>query len=262
MLLRWTLLLTLLACWQLIAGRADLVFFPPPTEIANQARLLWLTGADGGVEITASALTDIVPSLTRLSVAWLAAAVLGIGLGALLGRSRAAMDYVAPLFAFFRSIPAPALIPVFLLLFGIGTSMKVTLIIFGAIWPILLNTVDGVRSVGRVPTETARAFRTPQPQWILGVVFPAAMPKIFAGLRSSLAIAVILMVMSEMVGATNGIGYQLVDAKTNFEYTSVWAWIVLLAVLGYLLNTLLAMIEHRVLRWMPQRAPTAQRARR
>jgi ABC-type nitrate/sulfonate/bicarbonate transport system permease component len=202
--------------------------------------------------LTDSVYDDILPSLGRIVGGWLIAVAIGVAVGTALGRARVGMDYVSALFAFFRAVPPPALVPVFMLLFGIDTTMKLATIVFGALWPVLLNTVDGVRSVDAVQTDTARSFRVRRHLWIGMVVLPAALPKIFSGLRVSLAIALLLMVVSEMVGVTNGIGYQLRYAQDRFSFIEMWAWIVLLGVLGYVFNTVLLAVERRVLRWQPR----------
>jgi ABC-type nitrate/sulfonate/bicarbonate transport system permease component len=132
--------------------------------------------------------------------------------------------------------------------------MQVATIVFGALWPVLLNAVDGARSLDRVQEETVRSLRTPLAYRIMFVVLPAALPKIFAGLRLSLSIAVLLMVVSELVGAANGIGYQLLLAQRQFDFPVMWAWIALLGLLGFGFNTLLLIAERRVLRWQPSRA--------
>jgi ABC-type nitrate/sulfonate/bicarbonate transport system permease component len=111
--------------------------------------------------------------------------------------------------------------------------------------------------VDSVKTDTARSFGTSRTQWVTMVVLPAALPKIFAGLRLSLAIAVILMVVSEMVGTTSGIGAQLRLAQTGFDYLTMWAWIVLLGIIGYVLNIALLAVERRALRWQPTRSAVA-----
>jgi ABC-type nitrate/sulfonate/bicarbonate transport system permease component len=161
------------------------------------------------------------------------------------------MDYCGPLLAFVRAVPVPVLVPVFITLLGIGAPMQVSVIVFGVLWPILLNCVDGVRSVDQTKVDTARAFRVSRVQWILGVVLPAALPKIFAGLRVSLSLGLVLMVVSELVGATNGIGYQLIFSQHQFDFPTMWAGIVLLGVLGYVLNSLLLAAQRRVLTWQP-----------
>lgn len=246
---RWIVLVVLITIWELAARSAGNVWFPPPTKIVDQGIELWFSGPDS----SSAWLDDILPSLARALGGWLIAAAIGIALGTALGRSRTGMDYVGPLFAFMRSIPPVTLVPVFVVLFGIYTEMKLTTIIFGAIWPVLMNTVDGVRSVDPLQADTARSFRTPRYRWIGSVVLPAALPKIFAGLRVSLSIAVLLMVVSELVGKTSGIGYRLVFAQRQFDFTIMWAWIVLLGILGYGLNALLLVVERHMLRWQPSR---------
>lgn len=256
---RWVVLAAAILLWQLATAAADQPFFPTPWQIAQQGRTLWFTTADDGFGPADTVVDDILPSLGRVLAGWAIASVLGVAAGTALGRTRTGMQYVGPLFAFLRTLPSPALLPVFILLFGLNTSMALALIAFGSIWPILLNTVDGVRTVDPVQTDTARSFRTPRAQWITMVVLPAAGPKIFAGLRLSLSIAIILMVISEMVGVTNGIGYQLTYAKSQYDITIMWAWIVLLGVIGYGLNLALLAVERRALRWQPTRAGVSPR---
>jgi ABC-type nitrate/sulfonate/bicarbonate transport system permease component len=242
--------------WELAARAVGTVYFPPPSAIVPMGRSLWLTGPGSHLFLTDSVFDDILPSLGRVLGGWLISGVVGIVLGTMIGRSKTALDYVGPLFAFFRAIPPPTLIPVFLGLFGIDTEMKLATIVFGAVWPVLLNTVDGVRSVDPVQTDTARSFRTSRARWVGFVVLPAALPKIFAGLRLSLSLSVLLMVVSELVGRTSGIGYQLGNAQHQFNFTIMWAWIVLLGVLGYVLNSLFLVAERRVLDWQPTRHKT------
>jgi ABC-type nitrate/sulfonate/bicarbonate transport system permease component len=256
---RWIVFVLAVVIWQLATAAANHPFFPTPLAIVEQCRQLWFTTESGSFGLSDAVFEDVLPSLSRLVTGWVIAVVLGVAIGTALGRSRTGMQYVGPLLAFFRTLPSPALLPVFIILFGLTETMGEALIVFGAIWPILLNTVDGVRSVDAVKTETARSFRTPRTQWVTMVVLPAALPKIFAGLRLSLSIAVILMVISEMVGVTNGIGYQLIYAKSQFDITTMWSWIVLLGILGYVLNLALLAVERRALRWQPTRAAMARR---
>jgi ABC-type nitrate/sulfonate/bicarbonate transport system permease component len=239
--------------WEIAARLAGHVYFPPPTKIVLEGRRLWFSGPASQLFLTSAWFDDILPSLARTVGGWLIAAAIGITVGTMIGRSRTGMDYVGPLFAFMRAIPSPTIIPLFVGIFGVYTEMKLATIVFGAVWPILLNTVDGVRSVDDVQTDTARAFRTSRPRWIGLVVLPAALPKIFAGLRLSLSIAVLLMVISELYGRTSGIGYQLIFAQRQFDFTIMWAWIVLLGILGYGLNALLLVVERRMLGWQPSR---------
>ena len=245
----WPVVLAALVLGEIGTRVAQHPFFPSPSAVLATAAQVWLTGPPQRLLLADPVFDDVLPSLARALGGWLIAAVLGVTCGVLLGRSRTALDYVGPLFAFARAIPPPTLIPVFLVLFGIGTRMQLATIVFATVWPVLLNTVDGVRSLDRVQVDTARSLRTPRPWWIGMVVLPAALPDIFAGLRLSLSIAVILMVVSELIGAANGIGYELLLAQRQFDFPLMWAWIGLLGALGYGLNALLLAVERRALGW-------------
>jgi ABC-type nitrate/sulfonate/bicarbonate transport system permease component len=248
---RWTLFAVLVALWELVTRSASDPFFPPPSEIVPTAVALWFTGPPSHLFLGDVVFDHVVPSLGRVIGGWLLAALVGIGLGLLLGRSRTATNYVGGLLHFFRAIPPTLLVPFFLVTLGLD-NMAIGTIVFGAVWPILLNTIEGARTVDAVKVDTARAFRLSTAQWMLGVVLPAALPKVFAGLRLSLSIAVILMVIAELIGPPTGIGRQLVDAQRDYELPTMWAWMVLLGVLGYLFNSLLLIGERRALRWQPR----------
>jgi ABC-type nitrate/sulfonate/bicarbonate transport system permease component len=249
----WAVFLVAVVLWELAAGAAGNVFFPPPTTIVTELWQVWFNGPASHLFLSDLGVANMLPSIARMLGSWAIAVVVGVALGLALGRSRTALDYVGPLLAFFRAIPPPVLAPVFLLLFNLGTPMQVATIVFGVIWPLILNATDGARSINPTQYETARSFRLPRRQWVFGVVLPVAMPKIFAGLRVSLSLALILMVVSELLGATNGIGYQLSAAKSQFQFTKMWAIVVMLGILGYLFNTILLVVERRVLRWQPGR---------
>lgn len=253
---RWALFAVLVVIWELATRSAADVFFPPPSEIALAAGELWFSGPASQLFLTDTVFDQVLPSLRRLLSGWLLAAVIGISLGLLLGRSRTAMNYVGGLLHFFRAIPPILLVPMFLVTLGLDATPMGT-IVFGTLWPILLNSVDGARTVDATKVETAKAFRLTQAQWMIGVVLPSALPKIFAGLRLSLSLALILMVISELMGS-GGIGHQLVDAQHSYELPTMWAWMVLLGVLGYLFNALLLMAQRQALRWQPRNSLQAK----
>ena len=147
-------------------------------------------------------------------------------------------------------MPPPALLPIsVVLLRSIGNSQKVAFIAFFCLFPVLLNTVDAVRGIDPTLVDTARAFRVPWRERIRRVVLPAALPQIMAGMRNSLALAVIMMVLSEYFAATNGVGYVLLISKNTFQLGPMWAAIVLIGLLGYFLNVLSLLVERRVLAW-------------
>ena len=252
---RWSVLVVAVALWEWAAGRFSSAFFPRPSAIAVASWRKWFSGPPGRLFLTDGARDDLLPSLGRLVGGWAGAAVVGIALGVAVGRSRPVGEYLGPLLAFARAIPPPVLIPVFLILFAAGTPMQVATIVFGVLWPVLLNTADGVRAVDPVKIDTATVYGVNGVKQLLHVIIPSATPKIFAGLRVSLSLALILMVISELVAATNGLGYQLVLAQRGFDFTTMWSGIVLLGVIGYALNALLLGVERRALGWMPARTP-------
>jgi ABC-type nitrate/sulfonate/bicarbonate transport system permease component len=242
--LRLSVLAALLVAWQLGAWVADSVFFPTFTAAAGRLWEAWIGNP-------AALTSQFVPSIMRLLAGWLIAVAAGIGLGSLIGLSDRLHDAVNPIVQFLRAIPPPALLPLFLVVFGIGDALKVSLIAFGAVWPILLNTIDGVHSVDPLQRDTVRVYRLSRTDAFRRVILPSAAPKVFAGLRISLAIAVILMVISEMVATTNGVGFTIVQAQRSFRMLDMWAGILLLGIIGYVLNALLTAAEGRALRGHP-----------
>jgi ABC-type nitrate/sulfonate/bicarbonate transport system permease component len=230
------------------ARRAGDVFFPPPSRIAGRMHELWFAGPAGHLWLTSDAIGNVLPSLARMVTGLAVALVTGVVLGIALGRSERIAAYLDPVLQFARVVPPPTLVPVFIVLLHIGTTMQIASIVFGAVWPILLNTADGARSVDPVQIATARAFKLSTADRLTRIVIPSTLPKVFAGLRLSLSLSLILMVFAELLpGTANGIGFELTDAQSRSDLPTVWAAIVLLGILGYLLNTLLLAIERRAL---------------
>ncbi|EWC60217.1 Alkanesulfonates transport system permease protein [Actinokineospora spheciospongiae] len=243
--LRWGFFAVVVGVWQWVAAAAYHPFFPAPAEILDTALRLWFTGG-----FPSGAVVDgPLASLGRVVGGWALASLLGVALGTLLGLSRSASVAAGPVFAFFRSLPLPALVPVFVLLTTLGTRMVLTVVVFGAVWAVLLATVDGVRSVDPVQVETALVYRVPWSVRLFGVVLPAALPKVFAGLRVSLSQALVLVVVAELFAPNGGLGAQLRDAQNKFDFAALWAVLVVLGVFGYALNTALLAVERRLLGW-------------
>ncbi|BCJ46239.1 nitrate ABC transporter permease [Actinoplanes ianthinogenes] len=192
---------------------------------------------------------DVAPSLLRLFAGYLLAALIGIGLGVAIGLNRRLRAVLEPVLEFFRAIPPPVLVPVIMLFAGIGDGMKVIVIVFGCVWPILLNTVEGVRAVDGVVLDTARAYGVTGPARLTLVILPSASPQIAAGLRQALSIAIILMVISEMFAASNGLGFTIVQFQRSFAIPEMWSGIILLGLLGFALSLLFRLAERRALRW-------------
>jgi ABC-type nitrate/sulfonate/bicarbonate transport system permease component len=246
---KWIVFAGFVAVWQVVTTLAEAPYFPTPLTIGETMADLWLSGPASQLWLSDAVFHDVVPSLLRLLGGWAAAGVVGVVLGLVLGRSDTLNDYFSPTVSFLRSVPPPALLPVFLVLFPIGTPMQLATIVFGVVWPVLLNTIDGAHTLDETVVETTRSMRLSKPRFLTTVVLPAALPKIFAGLRVSLSLALILMVISELVGSTNGIGYQMILAQRNFSLPEMWAGIVLLGILGYVLNVLLLAVQNRVIGW-------------
>jgi ABC-type nitrate/sulfonate/bicarbonate transport system permease component len=246
---RWLVLPAGCAAWQAWATWHHSPFFPPPSAIVARMYGLWFSGPASHLLLTRSATSNILPSLGRVCGGLAIAIAVSVPLGITLGRSAAASAYLEPLLHFGRSLPAVAFVTVFTIVFSLGTQSEVAFIAFGTTWPILLNTIDGARSVDPLQAETARAFRLPLGSRITKVIVPATLPRFFAGLRISVSLALVLMVVSELVGSSNGIGYQMNNASGDYDLTGLWAGIVLLGILGYALNAAVLGVEHHVLAW-------------
>jgi ABC-type nitrate/sulfonate/bicarbonate transport system permease component len=193
--------------------------------------------------------TDVLPSLARLAAGYLLAAAGGIGVGVLIGRSRVLRGIAEPGLEFFRAIPPPVLVPVLMLFAGIGNQMKIIVIATGALWPILLNTVEGVRAVDPVLVDTARAYRISGMRRLRKLTLPAAGPQIFAGLRQAVSIAIILMVISEMFAANEGLGFAIIQFQRSFAIPEMWSGTILLGLIGFGLAWAFRVVERRVLFW-------------
>jgi ABC-type nitrate/sulfonate/bicarbonate transport system permease component len=193
--------------------------------------------------------SDVWPSLRRMAIGYAVAVVLGVAIGTALGTSRTLRRAVSPIVEFLRSIPPPALLPFAIVVIGVGDDMKIFIIAFVCIWPVLLNTIDGIQGIDPTLRDIARVYGISGRDRLLRMTLPAASPQIFAGMRLSLSLAVILMVISEMVASTNGIGFFVLQSQRSFAIPEMWSGILLLGILGYLLNLVFVIVERRVLAW-------------
>jgi sulfonate transport system permease protein len=231
---------TLIALWWYGSAGSYDPYFPALQTIVTRLTDIWFWE---GVQV------NLLPSLGHLAVGYFLAAVVGIGVGALLWRLPPLATALHPVMYFLYVLPSPALLPAVMLVFGLGTAMKVWIIFFTAVWPILLNTVDGLRGTDSVKLDLARSMNLTTLQTLRLVVIPSASPQIFAGLRTGLQFGIILMVVSEFAAATEGIGYFILYAQQTFRITDMWTGILVLGVVGSILNFLFLRLERRVLRW-------------
>ncbi|MFC0529028.1 ABC transporter permease [Phytohabitans kaempferiae] len=226
--------------WWLATADSENFYFPPLSAILEAFGEVW-TGrrlAD-----------DVLPSVARLAVGYLAALALGVGLGVVIGSYRRVRAATEPVLEFLRAIPPPVLVPVIMLFAGIGDGMKVLVIVCGCIWPILLNTVEGVRAVDGVLAEATRSYGIRGFGRLRHLVLGSASPQIFAGARQALSIGIILMVISEMFAASNGLGFAIVQFQRTFAISEMWSGILLLGLLGFTLSLVLRAVEARALAW-------------
>lgn len=230
----------LIVLWWALTLNTDSFWVPRPGQLVEIFGEVW---------IGPRFFRDVVPSLVRLIVGLLIAIVLGIALGFLIGSSPILRRLTEPVLELFRAIPPPILVPILMLLVGVNDSMKVLVIVSGCIWPILLNTIEGVRSIDEVLSETARVYGIEGSSRITMLTLPAASPFYVAGIRQALSIGLILMVISEMFASSSGLGFTIVSFQRSFAVPEMWTGIVLLGLIGVLLAAGFSLAEKRVLRW-------------
>ena len=232
----------LLVLWEIAAVNA---IFPPMSFPRISAILVtwWQLVISGELP------SEVLPSLWRMFAGYFIGVALGVGLGLLMGYVRFFYNLLEPITEVLRPIPSPAYLPIMILFLGIDDEMKIFMIAFATVFPVLLNTYSGVRSLDPIQLQTARTFGVSGRKLLMQIVLPASSPYIFAGMRISLAVALIVMVISEMVAASSGIGYFILSAQRGFKIRDMFAGVLTLAMLGYILNRLFLLIENRMLAW-------------
>lgn len=224
--------------WSVTAGQ---MYFPPLPEILSAFGHTWF--GEGFLD-------HVVPSLRNFAVAYLLASAAGVVIGIAIGRMAWLHWLLSPIIEYARSLPPPALLPFFILVLGIGPGMQVGIIAFGVFFVVLLNAIDGARSVEPTLLEVGKVYRIPRWYRFTRIVLPAASPQIVAGLHTGTSLAVILMVVSEMVAATRGIGFFTLQAQQNFAFADMWSGMLLLAIIGVAVNALFVWaIERPILFW-------------
>ena len=242
---RWTgigVLLLLAILWE-AAGRwgwVHKVLLPPASAIL---RTFFQVIASGEV------LEHLGVSLWRAGLGYTLAALFAVALGVAMGYWRRIYDACEITIEYLRALPPPAIIPLAMVFLGIGDALKVFVIFFSCVFPVLVNTIDGVRGVDPVLIRTARTFGLNPRQTAWKVILPAAAPFIMTGLRIAVAIALILTVISEMIGATSGIGYFILEAQRTLHVTRMYAGILVLALTGYAINRVFLLIDERMMAW-------------
>lgn len=232
--------IVIVIAWWVWSVQAEDPFFPPLPEILQRFQEMWLFDLF---------VSDVLPSLRNLAIGFAIATVIGVLLGILLGRVRIMREMLEPLVHFMRSTPGVAMVPIFILILGFESSMKISIIAVSAVFPTLIATMDGVRSVDGTLLDTGRAYRLSGLQRVRHIYLPSASPQIFSGLQVSLQTAFVVMIASEMLGSTQGIGALTIKAQQSFQALDMWAGILLLGLLGYVINVLFLVVRGLWLSW-------------
>jgi ABC-type nitrate/sulfonate/bicarbonate transport system permease component len=189
------------------------------------------------------------PSLKRLALGYVIASVLAISIGIAMGIWPRFYATFEPLIELLRPIPSPAYLPMAIIFLGIDDTMKVFMVAFASFFPILLNTVTGVRNVDSVLLDTGRTFGLGKAEITWRIIIPAASSYILTGMRISLAVALIVTVIAEMVAGNSGIGFYILSAQRSFLMPEMYAGVIALALVGFGLNKGFVAIEHKLLAW-------------
>ncbi|GGX05244.1 ABC transporter permease [Streptomyces malachitofuscus] len=238
-------IVALLLLWETAPRLAlvDRTFLPPFSEVAQA---WWGLAADG--QLADNARASLVRSFSGFGLA----VALALPLGLLIGWYRPVADLLGPLLEVFRNTAALALLPVFVLLLGIGETSKISIVVYACTWPILLNTISAVRTVEPTLLKLAKSMNLSAPRLFQKVVLPASVPVMFTGIRLAGAVSILVLVAAEMIGAKAGLGYLINSSQYNFAIPQMYAGIVTISAIGVLFNQLLVAVERRLTSW---RAP-------
>lgn len=221
-------------------GIVDANFVPPLSTVLSTWTEMLLNG---------KLFDHLGASLTRSASGFGLALVTAIPLGAAIAAYPPVRDLFAPMLEVFRNTAALAILPVFILVLGIGETSKIAIVLFACFFPILLNTISGVSTVDVQLLRTARVLELSPVATFAKVIFPAALPTIFTGIRISAAAAILVLIAAEMIGATEGLGYLINYSQMNFLIPEMYAGIITTSALGLLINYSLVAIEKRLSTW-------------
>lgn len=234
-----------LAFWEIAprVGLVDPVFLPP-----------FSTVVDAGIELIRSGQLSehVSASLTRSLIGFSIALSAAVPVGLAIAWYRPVADFLSPILEMFRNTAALALLPVFVLILGIGETSKIALVVYASFFPILLNTITGVRTVDPLLIKSAVSLGFSPIPLFAKVVLPAAVPSIFTGIRMAASASILVLIAAEMVGARAGLGYLITSAQQNFQIPAMYAGIVAISLVGLTFNGLLVTVERRLSRWRVQ----------
>jgi NitT/TauT family transport system permease protein/sulfonate transport system permease protein len=240
----YLLVLGLFGLWELSARALTASESWPPFTTVLRALAAGLAGGDLGAAAGSS--------LGRMLAGYAIGGAAGVLIGLAMALSRVVHGLLDTSIELLRPIPIPAIVPPLVLLLGIDDAMKVSVIAFAAFFPVLVNTVQGARALDPTLRDMTRTFRVGPLRRLLQVVFPASLPYVFAGLRISLALAMIVTIVAEMIAGSQGLGYYLVSMQYAMRPADMYAAVVLIAVAGYAMTLLFLTLERKLLPWYHQ----------
>ncbi|MGV9245201.1 ABC transporter permease [Streptomyces sp. NPDC003710] len=235
-------IVALLLLWETAPrlGLVDRTFLPPFGEVA---RAWWGLAADG--QLVDNARASLVRSFSGFGLA----VAVAVPLGLLIGWYQPVADLLGPLLEVFRNTAALALLPVFVLLLGIGETSKISIVVYACTWPILLNTISAVRSVDPTLLKLAKSMDLSAPRLFQKVILPSSVPVIFTGIRLAGAASILVLVAAEMIGAKAGLGYLINASQYNFAIPQMYAGILTISAIGVVFNQFLVAAERRLSSW-------------
>ena len=238
----WSSLFLALALWEIAARVAPglRLYLPPFTAVISALGQLLLSG---------SVAAHLLMTLQRFLAGYLIAAAIGVTCGVALGYFRSAHSLFAVVIELLRPMPSVAIIPVAILMLGIGDGMIVAVTVYASVWPVLVNTIDGVRHIESTLVDTGRTFGLGRWRILRQIILPGASPYVVTGLRIALSIALILVTTAEMVAGSKGMGFFILDEERSMNGSNVYAGIIIVAALGYALNRLFLGVEARLMKW-------------
>lgn len=239
---RFIALFLFLALWEVLprVGVIDPFFLPPLSTVISTIVKMILTG-----ELS----QHLLASLRRTLTGFILGFAFAVTMGLIIGWFSRVERFADILLQSFRQTSALALFPIFILFFGIGEMSKAAIIFWGVQWPILLNTISGVKNIDPLLIKSARSMGASQWTIFRKVVFPASLPSIFTGTRLSATSAVLLLIAAEMVGAKAGLGYMMFEAQQNFQIPRMYAAILIMSIIGFTANYLLVHLENKYSMW-------------
>lgn len=232
----------LLGIWEAAPrlGLVDATFLPPFTTVLGA----WWDLAGNG-QLASNTEASLVRSLSGFGLA----VAVAVPLGLLIGWYKPVATLLGPLLEVFRNTAALALLPVFVLLLGIGETSKIAIVFYACVWPILLNTISAVRDVDPTLLRLARSMDLSGFRLLKKVILPSAVPTVFTGIRLAGAVSILVLVAAEMVGAKAGLGYLINAAQFNFAIPRMYAGIITISAIGVVFNQVLVAVERRFTSW-------------